>query len=232
MTRFIGSRRSIIKNLAGYSGPGSIDFNAGPGSMNAGSLAVGLSAFSFEAWINIQSIAAAQQVLFNGGSDAALHCAFNNTGFSILQRSTASPPYTTQATFTYTFNLNTWYHVVWARSGTGAGLAYGLVNGALVSTGTSAANFNNVTTGMNLGVNAGTGSGSVRAYATNIRLVVGSTAYSAGSYTVPTTSLTAITNSIFLFNVLSPSAVTTDTVGTYAWSVDTLPYNYRTPYIF
>ena len=208
---------------------GSLLFSGAQYTQTTGSSGAISSAFSFEAWIYITSISATQQIVFSTNTTNGPVCQFNNAGFSIA-RGISGGSGTIDATFAYTFALNTWYHVVWSRSGTGAGQAYGLVNGSLISTGT--ASFAYLDQTIRLGASSGVPGLYFSGYLTNARFVNGSTAYAAGSYTVPTTNLPRITNAIYMINVTSSATYLTDssTINFTTNQTGGVTYNALSPY--
>jgi hypothetical protein len=94
-----------------------------------------------------------------------------------------------------TISLNTWTHVAFVRSGTGANQTKIYVNGAEVLSGTNSVNYS--TTAIRIGTNPGTAADLMNGYISNLRIVKGTAVYTA-AFTPPTTSLTAITDTSLL----------------------------------
>jgi hypothetical protein len=106
-------------------------------------------------------------------------------------------------TTSYTFSLNTWYHVVAVRNSSSSFSMY--VNGTRISNATVTTSFNNVNSNaLNLGYTYdGASPAGVKyfnGYISNARVVAGTAVYdpTLTTLTVPTTPLTAITNTAFL----------------------------------
>ena len=103
----------------------------------------------------------------------------------------------------YSFSLNTWYHVVAVRNGSSSFSMY--VNGTRIYNATVTTSFNNVNSNaLNLGYQYdGASPAGVKyfnGYISNARVVAGTAVYdpTVTTLTVPTTPLTAITNTAFL----------------------------------
>lgn len=127
------------------------------------------------------------------------------------------------------FLLGRWNHVAVYRIGTNF---YGALNGVItvLKTGSSLAIANN-TSNYTFGLQADLSGNPWLGYITNIRMVIGSSVYTATSAPMPTAPLTAIPNTQLLINganaKVTDSALTTnfETVGTSA-RVDTLVTKY------
>ncbi len=92
-----------------------------------------------------------------------------------------------------TLALNTWHHVAVVRSGSTLSL---YLNGSRDATTTTSSN-NTTSNGM-VGRDWTNGSSYSNGYISNVRVVKGSAVYSGTTYTVPTSPLTAITNTSLL----------------------------------
>ncbi len=228
MTRLMGTKRAISKPVV-VGKPGSMSFNGTTSSFaSAGSLTVALDAFSCEAWIYLTSISASHQLIFGVSGANGLTCSVTNTGFHIGRFNASA--ITIDASFNFTFNLNTWYHVVWTRTSTAAGGCYGMVNGTLVSTGTSSVSYGGG--GLRLG---GTSVAlSQSGNSTNIRFILANFAYSSTGYTVPTTSLSTFSGCLLLMNVRSSAGLLVDDTGifTAGFTNTGVTFSSLTPYTF
>jgi hypothetical protein len=90
--------------------------------------------------------------------------------------------------------LNQWNHIALVRANTTANQFFLYLNGSLVGTGTSSTTYSAQTQYIMGGPSLTTQLG----YISNLRIVNGTAVYTGSTYTVPTTPLTAITNTIFL----------------------------------
>ncbi len=96
-----------------------------------------------------------------------------------------------------TIALNTWYHVAFVRSGTGANQTKMYVNGVEVLSGTNSVNYS--TTAIRIGTNPGTAADLMNGHISNLRIVKGTAVYTA-AFTPPTAPVTDITNTSLLLN--------------------------------
>jgi hypothetical protein len=102
--------------------------------------------------------------------------------------------------WSYTFNLNQWYHVAISRSGN---LIYGFVGGQLVSSQAFTATIFNSSASLAIGgfgrypIDDGYTLLTFGGYISNLRLIKGTAVYTS-AFTSPTTHLTAITNTSLL----------------------------------
>lgn len=95
----------------------------------------------------------------------------------------------------YSFQLNTWYHLAFVRSGTSLRI---YVNGVDIGGGTNSINIQNSTSSVGVGQITYTGfEYYFPGYISNLRIVKGSAVYT-GNFTPSTTPLTAITNTSLL----------------------------------
>ena len=97
-------------------------------------------------------------------------------------------------TYAFTPTAGTWYHIAWTRSGANS---YGFINGALVaSTSAASGSITNLAQALQIG-RRGDNTFYLTGYMSNVRVVKGTAVYTA-AFTVPTTPLTAITNTSLL----------------------------------
>jgi hypothetical protein len=195
---------------------GSSDFlNIGSGY--PASLDLGSGNFTIEGWVYLQ--ATTKQLLLGNLNDSNATCTF----FVILNNTSASARYEIKFGSS-AFNLgagtlptNQWVHVCVMRSGTSIFL---FENGAQVgATQTYSGSIPVVANQMRVG-GAIAGQYPLSGYASNLRMVIGSTIYSTSGFTVPTTPLTAVTNTALLtcqsnrFFDSSANAISITTSGT------------------
>ena len=161
-----------------------------PSSSN---LAVGTGDFCIELWACRS--ATGQEGLFSnaygsGGGNTVLELQIYLDKFVFNSWST------TFLTGTTTVAIGTWYHVAVCRSGTTMSM---FVNGVREATTTSANDFSN-TAAFYIGKQVASSSTTMNGYISNLRVVKGSSVYTPSSttLTVPTTPLTAITNTQLL----------------------------------
>ena len=195
---------------------GSSDFlNIGTGYPSA--LDLGSSNFTIEGWVYLQ--AATKQLMLGNLNDTNGTCTF----FVMLNNTTASARYeiklgsTAYNLGTGTIPTNQWVHVCLMRSGTSV---YLFENGAQIgTTQTYSGSITSSTNQMRVG-GAVAGQHPFSGYASNLRMVIGSVVYSTSGFTVPTTPLTAITNTAMLtcqsnrFFDASANAISITTSGT------------------
>jgi hypothetical protein len=91
--------------------------------------------------------------------------------------------------------LNQWNHLVWQRS---SGIADMYLNGTRVYRSSYTADFGSTATGLRIGQSASYANYYANGYISNLRVVKGTGVYSGATITVPTTALTAITNTQLL----------------------------------
>jgi hypothetical protein len=163
--------------------------------------------FTVEAWINSASSrggSASAGVVYGQCSNVASN---SNRSHGMQITDTALIFYFTTngltdqtVTWTTTFNLNTWYHIAIARSGS---LIYGFVNGVLLSSQSFTATIFDSSASLAIGsfgrypVDDGYTSLTFPGYISNFRIVKGTALYTA-SFTPSTTPLTAVTNTSVL----------------------------------
>jgi hypothetical protein len=94
-----------------------------------------------------------------------------------------------------TLSANRWYHLCWMRTG---GSSYIFVNGVLNRAPITTANFTDGSSPLCLGERDGVQTFPFTGYMTNVRIVKGTAVYPTGGFTVPTSPLTAVTNTSLL----------------------------------
>jgi hypothetical protein len=151
--------------------------------------------FTVEAWLYLNSYPSTSAAMyvcdFRNGST-------NNFGFGVIGTSGVAKPYMfvgsgpVETTCATSLSLNTWYHLAMVRSG--STVTYYL-NG--VSDGTMTTSFSQGTTAVTIGARYTGATEYVNGYLSNVRVVNGTAVYT-GTFTPPTTPLTAITNTALL----------------------------------
>jgi hypothetical protein len=144
-------------------------------------------------------------------------------------------------TTSYTFSLNTWYHVVAVRNSSSSFSMY--VNGTRISNSTVTTSFNNVNSNaLNLGYTYdGASPAGVKyfnGYISNARVVAGTAVYdpTLTTLTVPTAPLTAITGTSLLVSTANPAILDNamlnnlETVGNAAVSTSVKKYGAASMY--
>jgi hypothetical protein len=160
-------------------------------SSNTAALAFGTGDFTFETWLRALPMASAFASPF--GASATGGFLFNVTGSNgSLPTGIAVNAYGTgpHISGTYAFD-STWTHVAYSRA---SGVGRFFVNGALIASGADTVNY--ASTAWSIG-SAGT---TVQPYAgeiSDVRVIKGTAIYTA-NFAVPTTQLTAITNTSVL----------------------------------
>jgi len=178
---------------------GSTDYLNTPSSA---SLSFGTSSFTMEMWVYSGANGTGTRLGGNGtgGSWSANNWVIatstpgNVNKFCLGVNNTSSDLLAS----TSTFNNNQWMHVAITRSGSSWAL---FVNGVRESTATNSASLDGgVSKPINLGFSNLSGDSYWAGYISNFRVVIGSAVYSPASttITVPTTPLTAITNTSLL----------------------------------
>ena len=99
-----------------------------------------------------------------------------------------------QASFSYTWQTNTWYHVAFVRSGTTVNC---YVNGTALTPVTGVSYSWAQNSSITIGKNAGASQNYFNGYISNLRIVKGTAVYTS-NFTPPATPLTAITNTALL----------------------------------
>ena len=162
----------------------------------------GTGDFTIEAWVYPTSAVTNQYIYENrnSGQTSTFILGYGLTGSGTYSRlswfngSTVLLTEPTQST-----RINAWNHLVYSRSGTTGSL---FVNGARVATGTDSTNYSVSSTLAYIGVRYDTTTGLWIGNLTNLRIVKGTAVYdpTQSTCTVPTTPLTAITNTSLLTN--------------------------------
>jgi len=98
-------------------------------------------------------------------------------------------------------NANVWNHFALVRSGSSMVIYH---NGVSVGTATNSSTISIGSSGVTVGSNGLSGTGSITGYMSNVRVVKGTAVYTS-AFTPPTTPLTAITNTQLLLNTVSPN---------------------------
>lgn len=218
---------------ASTSGTGSILFNGSsqyittPTSAN---LALGTSNFSVEAWVYKTSTSGNQLAIgtsvtgnldpillyFNSGSNnAVFYLSSNGSTFDIAS-----------AVSIGTVSLNTWAHLAVTRVGS-TFTTY--LNGVQTSTFTSSASIYKSVNTFTLGAGQ-TSFNYFNGYMSNVRIVIGSSAYSA-PFTPSTTPLTPITNTQLLFNTVSGAQFADSSTNSFASTATNSPtWNQLSPF--
>ena len=153
---------------------------------------LGTNNFTIEFWVN-----------FLDNASSTFYCIENNGAlffydgakFVLGKRGSS----TTYLTYTVTPTLNAWHHVALCRDGTGTNQTCLFYNGTRVAQATVSNNFSNQNV-LQIGNIGGLGGYDLHGYLSNYRVVNGSSVYStsSSSITVPTTPLTAVTNTKLL----------------------------------
>jgi hypothetical protein len=156
---------------------------------------VGTGAMTFECWFYYTGSFSGISSFIGPGSAIAggLNCNLNNsTTFSFDRYGVAADNYTVS-----TISANTWNHVAFVRNSSNVATVF--FNGVRSSTGTVSDTYS-YTTSAAIGYTGGIVSRNWIGYISNARLVVGSNVYDPTSttITVPTSPLTAITNTSLL----------------------------------
>ena len=163
-------------------------------------LALSNSDFTFEAWVYRVS-GSGNSVIFNGQTD--LTSASGSAYVFYVAPSQTSDVYIGAGGYSITSpnpTLGTWAHVAWCRTG---GTLSTFLNGVRVGTrsdlGTSSINVGSTSVPPAIGA-FGNGGSPFNGYISNARLIKGSGGYNANdsTITVPTTPLTAVTNTSLL----------------------------------
>jgi hypothetical protein len=191
-------------SAASYGGSGYFDGNGDELALaNNAAFEIGNGDFSYEAWVfaTRQTNTFVQGIISYGvaGATGSATCSFqlDPSGYLALAYATGVANTIVDTTL---FPINQWVHAVACRSGSTLSL---FVNGTRVATATTSATVGTggtMTIGGQWFANASTRQ--LQGYISNARVLKGSSAYNAASstITVPTTPLTAITNTSLLLN--------------------------------
>jgi len=166
-------------------------FNGSSDYLNApagASFAFSTGAWTIEAWVYVTTL---QEILLfdtrSGASTAGVGARIASDG-TLSYSGSANNALTTSA-----ITANTWNHVAWVYDGT---TLSGYING--VRGGTATPSFNITQNNGVIGRVGFAASGYMAGYISNLRVVKGSAVYSGASFTVPTSPLTAVTNTVLL----------------------------------
>lgn len=177
----------------------SVYFDGTGDYLNAGSnaaFAFGTNPYTVELWVYPTSALASTQVLVRMSATSGWQLYYENTtyGIGIAVVGTASFLYTgIPAT---SLRPGRWYHIAISRVSTAANSTYIYVNGMLRTTGTDSNNWT-VTGPLTIGANS-SGTETFTGYISNVRIVNGTALYPGTNFTLPTSALTAVTNTSFL----------------------------------
>ena len=157
-------------------------------------------AFTIEAWVYLPSVSSAQLIIgkrsTDGGASYPISYLLTNQAGGVFKFETYGSGVTNSATLTSAAGViqaNVWNHV--AVTGDGTNIA-AYVNGVRVVSPT-ASTLNTSTSLLYLG-NFPVDNPWLTGYISNVRILKGTQLYSGATYTVPTSPLTAITNTVFL----------------------------------
>ena len=152
----------------------------------------GTGNFTWECFVFQESRSAFQLIMAQDdySSGNSISCWLTNTGQASIYYEGGGTHYTTTATVP----LNTWNHLAWVRKGTGTNEFSIYINGTAEVSGAMNTNFNQ--DGIVIGQKAN-GDYDFIGNISNIRIVNGSAVYT-GNFTVPTSKLTAVTNTKLL----------------------------------
>jgi hypothetical protein len=159
----------------------------------------GTGAFTIEAWIytgdKTVSVGASRTIIGNSGNSYTMQLYIDSSVGKVVFGNTGS----TNLQGTSNVANNAWNHVVVVRSGTGTNQTAIFVNGSREAVGTNTQNYTSGT--IYLGA-FDTGNGFWNGYISNFRIVKGTAVYdpTQTTLTVPTTPLTAVSNTALLLN--------------------------------
>jgi hypothetical protein len=175
-------------------------FDGNGDELNAGSNAAfsfGTGAYTVECWVFLTAaVSATHQPCFVFNDTTGGFGFWNENGLNQLNIGSRAGAVVLASTTTLT--ANTWNHIVAVRSGTGANQTSIFVNGLRVANGTDATNWT-ITGPLKVG-GITTANYYLTGYQSNVRVVKGTAVYdpTLTTLTVPTTPLTAITNTSLL----------------------------------
>jgi hypothetical protein len=188
-----------IGGLTATTGPGFSTYYAGTFSTSKyvtwSGTTIGTNSYTFECWFRTSTFSTPSgvQVLLGTTNSNALNIRINNSTTIAIDQYNSS-----QQTFTVpTISTNTWYHLAVVRSGTTTTV---FLNGTRSSTGTVSMSNNYAAKSNVLGTLNTTDNYPLYGEMSNVRFVLGSAVYSPSSttITVPTSALTAVTNTDLL----------------------------------
>ena len=157
---------------------------------SSGDFAFGTGDFTIEMWVYHTDLTG-QQTYFGdtyGGTAGIYTYKTTNNELSFYDN---SPRLVSSAN---AIQLNTWHHIVWTRQ---SGVLRQFLDG--VKVGEVSHNQNYTTIEYFIGDTAGTSSGGMEGYISDLRVIKGTAIYTS-NFTPPTAPLTAVTNTTFLLN--------------------------------
>jgi len=170
-----------------------------------GTLAFGTNNWTIEAFVRFNSsmFGGAQRDtslfgVWNTGSSTFLAATFNYPSTNDVSLNAAvliGGSAATTGLTTYNFIPDRWYHIAYVRSGTALSL---YVDGSRIATTTISGS---ITSAANWHVNGSENTGAISYadyYISNHRIVIGTALYTGTTYTVPTSTLTAISGTVLL----------------------------------
>ena len=162
-------------------------------SLTASPTAVGTSNFTVEFWfyyLGVNSDSSDQQIYDTGTNGFSVYISGGSVG--VYNRVTSSAIFSTVA-----ITANSWVHIAFVRSGTGASQTVLYINGTSSATATLSTNFTSTTAtiGGRFAV-SGASWNTVNGYVSNVRY--NSTAVYSAAFTPSTTPLTAISGTVLL----------------------------------
>jgi hypothetical protein len=162
-------------------------------SLTASPTAVGTSNFTVEFWfyyLGVNSDSSDQQIYDTGTNGFSVYISGGSVG--VYNRVASSAIFSTVA-----ITANSWVHIAFVRSGTGASQTVLYVNGTSSATATLSTNFTSTTAtiGGRFAV-SGASWNTVNGYVSNVRY--NNTAVYSGAFTPSTTPLTAISGTVLL----------------------------------
>ena len=151
----------------------------------------GAGAFTIECWFNANAFGTWYTIIGNGGGNSLVLSVDSATSVKIDQVNVGSDTYTVSS-----ISLNAWHHLVVARDGSNNMTVF--VDGVRATTGATTVTKNYSVSTKAVGFVSG--GDYWHGYISNLRCVVGTAVYSptSSTLTVPTTPLTAITNTALL----------------------------------
>ena len=170
---------------------GSTDYLTVP----AAATTITTSNFTFEVWVYVNSLSAANVVIDIRNSVSP------NAGFQMAIATTGALSWfegsATQVILAATGTITTgkWFHIAFVRAGTGAGQCAMYVNGVSKGTGTSSLNYSGYTS--YIGRNAAAAQDYMNGYISNMRLVNGVVLYT-GAFVPSTSPLIPVTGTLLL----------------------------------
>ena len=161
--------------------------------------------FTVECWAYFNALKAMGLVNKWGGDSKfgwILYHTGDGSGLKFISGNNGSV--STATSFNKTVTVGQWYHIAVARTGNTLST---FVNGVRTATATDTAN-NTASTTTHVGTDGtATTTWSIPGYLSDVRVIKGTAAYNAATYTVPTAPLTAVTNTKLLLNMADGQAI-------------------------